>query len=351
MAWIDYKKAFDSVPHSWILRCLELYNVNEEIRSFLRTQMTKWKTTITLKYSEGHIKIPDVQVQRGIFQGDSLSALLFCLTMDPLSKLLKSYDIGYDLSRGRSRKGHKRVNHLLFMDDLKLYAESEQKLNQLVGAVYKFSKDISMEFGLEKCSKCTIRKGKKVVAENILVGEESCIEDLAEDSTYKYLGIEENAAIEHRKMREKVKKEYLKRLKNICKSELTPKNKITAINQFAIPVVTYGFGIIDWPQGELDKLDIKTRKTLTLHKVTYRNQCMDRINLPRRGGGLGLTEINQAYRATVVSMGQYLKSTDEDIMRMVAQHHAEILPQQTSIIKLAENFGGDIFEEREKVTN
>ena len=35
MAWIDYKKAFDSVPHSWILRCLELYKVNNSIIRFL----------------------------------------------------------------------------------------------------------------------------------------------------------------------------------------------------------------------------------------------------------------------------------------------------------------------------
>ena len=66
----------------------------------------------------------------------------------------------------------------------------------------------------------------------------------------------------------------------------------TAINQLAIPVLTYGFGIIDWPQGELDRIGVKTRKILTLNKVTYRNQCMDRMYLPRREGGLGLTEIN-----------------------------------------------------------
>lgn len=40
-AWIDYKKAFDSVPHTWIFKCLKLYNINEEIRSFLTAQMVK----------------------------------------------------------------------------------------------------------------------------------------------------------------------------------------------------------------------------------------------------------------------------------------------------------------------
>ena len=200
MAWIDYKKAFDSVPHSWIMRCLELYKIDEEIRSFLSNQILKWKTTITLNHTEGQIVIPDIKIQRGIFQGDSLSPLLFCLTLDPLSKILKSFDMGYSMSRDRSRKSNdNKINHLLFMDDLKLYAESEEKLDQLINAVYEFSADIGMDFGLDKCSKCTIRKGKKVAANNIQLNE-GTIEDLAQDTTYKYLGIEENATIEHKKM-------------------------------------------------------------------------------------------------------------------------------------------------------
>ena len=233
------------------------------------------------------------------------------------------------------------------MDDLKIYAESDQKLNQLVQAVHEFSRDIKMEFGLDKCSKCTIKEGKKVTSENIQVGEESYIEDLDEDTTYKYLGIEENTTIEQKKMRERISKEYLNCVKKICKSELTSKNKISAINQLTIPVVTYGFGIVDWPQGELNKLDVKTRKTLTLHKVIYRNQCLDRIYLPRREGRLGLNEVDQAYRATILSMGQYLKSSEEENMKTVAQHHNEALSQRTSRTKLANNFGGDLVEEKE----
>ena len=78
------------------------------------------------------------------------------------------------------------------MDELKLYAESDEKLCQLVNKVQEFSRDINMEFGLDKCSKCTIKKGKEVATENIQVGAESFIEDLEEDSTFKYLRIEEN---------------------------------------------------------------------------------------------------------------------------------------------------------------
>ena len=69
------------------------------------------------------------------------------------------------------------------MDDLKIYTESDQKPNKLIEAVTKSSKDIGMFFGLDKCSKCTIRKGKKVRSENILIGEDSFMKDLDENIT------------------------------------------------------------------------------------------------------------------------------------------------------------------------
>ena len=149
------------------------------------------------------------------------------------------------------------------MDDIKLYAESDESLQKLTQTVHDYSKDIHMEFGLDKCAKCTIRTGKKVKTEGFQLQDGSTIEDLQEDASYKYLGIEENTNIQHKNMRSKIHTTYIQRLKTICKSELTTKNKITAINQYALPTVTYGFGIVDWPQQHLNTLDIKTRKILT----------------------------------------------------------------------------------------
>ena len=76
MAWIDYKKAFDSVPQSWIKRCLKLCNINEEIQLILTNQMKKCKTNITLKYTKGKKSIEGVKIRRGIFQRESLSATI-----------------------------------------------------------------------------------------------------------------------------------------------------------------------------------------------------------------------------------------------------------------------------------
>ena len=39
MAWIDYKKAYDMLPHSWIIECLDLLRVAENIKSLLVNSM------------------------------------------------------------------------------------------------------------------------------------------------------------------------------------------------------------------------------------------------------------------------------------------------------------------------
>ena len=98
------------------------------------------------------------------------------------------------------------ISHLLFMDDLKLFAEDERGIERLIEVVHAFSRDIGMEFGLDKCAKCTIRKGVKARGDRIEIEEGKFVEDLDIDADYKYLGIEENATLEHRKLREKARK-------------------------------------------------------------------------------------------------------------------------------------------------
>ncbi|XP_068224472.1 uncharacterized protein [Palaemon carinicauda] len=108
-------------------------------------------------------------IKRGIFQGDSLSLLLFWLTIDPFSKILNYLNTGYDLNKSRGGKDNERVNHLFFMHDLKLYADLEEKLEELVRIFHRFSSYICMEFGLDNCAKITMNIRKKVTLEGIEV--------------------------------------------------------------------------------------------------------------------------------------------------------------------------------------
>jgi len=44
IGWIDYQKAFDSVPHSWVEKSIALVGVNNKIVRFCKLFMEKWNT-------------------------------------------------------------------------------------------------------------------------------------------------------------------------------------------------------------------------------------------------------------------------------------------------------------------
>jgi hypothetical protein len=69
--------AFDSVPHSWIEKSIELVGVNNKIVKFCKSSMEKCSTKLQLKTNQELLQSSPVKIDRGIFQGDSLSPLLF----------------------------------------------------------------------------------------------------------------------------------------------------------------------------------------------------------------------------------------------------------------------------------
>ena len=52
IAWIDYKEAYDMVPHSWIIEYLDWFGVAENIKSLLVSSMEKWKVMLCSGNSE-----------------------------------------------------------------------------------------------------------------------------------------------------------------------------------------------------------------------------------------------------------------------------------------------------------
>ena len=94
MAWVDYKKAYDMVLHSWIIECLDLLGVAENIISLWVNSMKKWKVMLC----SGNSELGEVEIKRGIFQGDSLSPLMFVLALIPLSLILRKANAAYEIS-------------------------------------------------------------------------------------------------------------------------------------------------------------------------------------------------------------------------------------------------------------
>ena len=79
MAWIDYRKAYDKTPNSWISECLELFWITENTKKLLVNTMNKSKLELKSKEKS----LANNEISRGIFLGDSLSPLLSVLCMVP----------------------------------------------------------------------------------------------------------------------------------------------------------------------------------------------------------------------------------------------------------------------------
>ena len=98
-----------------------MFKVSPVLIHFLRTSMLLWEKNLTLSHVNGILISNGMRIRCGIFQGDSLSPLLFCMALIPLSQLLNSTGYGYKIME-------KKINHLFYMDDLKLYAQNDGEL-------------------------------------------------------------------------------------------------------------------------------------------------------------------------------------------------------------------------------
>ena len=128
--------------------------------------------------------------------------------MIPLTHVLRKAKTSYTLG------GEEQINHLLFVDDLKLYGNSENEIKGLVSTVNVFCQDIGMEFVIKKCGVIIMNRGKVKSTDRIELPSGEKIREIEPDG-YKYLGILEYDRIKGQEMKDKFRKEYFRKAKLI----------------------------------------------------------------------------------------------------------------------------------------
>ncbi|KAJ8932533.1 hypothetical protein NQ314_014599 [Rhamnusium bicolor] len=159
--------------------------------------------------------------------------------------------------------------------------------------VNRFTKDIKMQLGLEKCRINAMENGKWT-EQAPFPTEEGEIEGMEEDEIYKYLGLDQKCTLD-KVMKDKVRDKLRERITDILKSSLSGINKAKAVNTYALPVATYTFGIIRWTQTELASLDTLTRTLFTKFKAHHPKSSVERFHLPRSRGGRGIIHLSMQH--------------------------------------------------------
>ena len=91
-----------------------------------------------------------------------------------------------------------------------------------------------------------------------------------------YLGIVKLGKIKENEMKDNITREYKRRLRLILRSKLNGWNKITEMNTWAVAILQYGDGLLDWRDREIKCLDRGTREHMTMHGSFHPNHGVDR---------------------------------------------------------------------------
>ena len=190
LAFIDVKKAFDSVPHGALLKKLELIGVHGGCHRFFAALYES--SVVQVRCGGGYTTAP-IAVERGVRQGCPASPLLFNIFINDI--LSKCQALGVDcLSHpgqaveglGQGTNHSTRVPGLLFADDLVLICPSKGKLRRALESITAWAEAWELQFNASKCGIMGVgRNGKSTL------GTEWRLQGVVVPvvQKYKYLGI------------------------------------------------------------------------------------------------------------------------------------------------------------------
>ena len=127
-------------------------------------------------------------------------------------------------------------------------------------------------------------------------------------SGLQILGILEADTIKQQEMKEKIKKEYLRRARKLLETKLYSRNLVKGINTWAVPLVRYLGPFLKWTREELKQMDQKTRKLMTIHKALHPRDDVDRLYVSRRDEGRGFAIIEDSVDTSIQRLKNYIQN-------------------------------------------
>lgn len=321
VAWIDYAKAFDSVPHAylkWLLKCM---GVDPKTLEFISGLLTSWTVQYEARSPTGGItRSARLKVKSGVLQGDSFSPFLFCLAMAPLSHAIKALEEGYSSSSGgRSAAAKFHLSHLFYMDDLKIYSKSAGGLDRVLNRIDQMSQSIGMRVNAAKCARAAHIPNRSPPEERGRAdsGDTLDVKGLTIGESYKYLGIEQRLGIIPAEAWDRAQSKFMSRLENIWSLDLTFRQKVSSTNAI-IPMITYvvlnsfkGGGTYRSTLKRGEVLDVQVRKLLVRQQARYKANSVDRLYLPPELGGLGLLSVRDSLAEATIYSWSYVTTRSE----------------------------------------
>ena len=192
LAFLDFKKAFDSVWREGLLNAIwdigikgRIWRVLSNMYNNVQSQV-KFGNTITTDFFD---------IEEGVKQGCVLSPILFCIFINNLAKMIREASLGVRIC-------DIQIGSLFWADDVVLIAEDKNELQKMLDIATTFSKRWRLAFNHDKSNVVIVgRRGSSNTKWRL--GNHF----ISEVNEYKYLGVQISASIsDHKHINEVVKK-------------------------------------------------------------------------------------------------------------------------------------------------
>ena len=235
---LDAKKAFDSVEHSYIEKCLEKFGLGVFIPIF-KILYSGLKSDILVN---GKV-VPGYRILRGVKQGDALSCILFIMCMEPLIlnievnpsiEALSSVNLGASLPKAYT-----------YADDLNCaIRRTNQGLQAIFDEYSRLTKHAGLELNADKTEIMRFAselRGTNFVEQRFNVnylGKNYGVETVKETKINGILFQQDETAMRTRNV-EQVRKKIESQLSKWSKRGLTTLGKILIVKTFGISQIIY----------------------------------------------------------------------------------------------------------------
>ena len=172
--FVDFSKAFDTIPRDLLLRKLLDNNINGIFFNNIKKIYTGDKTCIKI----GNQITEAFEINQGVKQGDILSPLLFNIFMSDFSNYIEGAEGKLQIDSS------KNINSLIWADDILLLSESEEGLNQLLELLSNYCQENKLTLNKDK-TKCLIFNKTGRLIRKPFYYRDTILEIV---KSYKYLG-------------------------------------------------------------------------------------------------------------------------------------------------------------------
>jgi hypothetical protein len=174
--FIDFRKAFDLVNRDLMLHKMTQIGIDGHFYFALKALYRKTWAQVRLN---DELTEPFI-TPTGVRQGDSLSPTIFISYLNDLSMKLKD-------SRQYLEIGDRKLNHLLYADDLALIADSPASLQKLADITSEWCSEWQLSVNTTKTQVMHFRKKRRPRQDMQTINMNG--EDLKFVDNYKYLGV------------------------------------------------------------------------------------------------------------------------------------------------------------------